>query len=489
MRKSILEKIKWINEKNLLYKQLDPVNEANMKIMGELNKQPLLDMNLNIYDKDNINNKVYIIKIIIIKGEELKSYNNNPKILPYLYYRFYKQNEHYSNIIPGTEPLFDDIGEYTCVYNNNFHNYLDKETLNIYVFDSSTPIEVDTDGKEVEMVRKNIENDLIGICKIKLRGLILNNKIEGKFAILNEEGNINMGYLIVNIIAEEIFLEEKEKNKNEIEQNLREGSDQLLAKLASILRDKGLKMKSAFNIFDKDKEDQISLENFRSIALFTLKFEQKDLDKLIQIVFGNKVVLDRQDFRKIFNNLLDYEDDFDNTQKIKKLGEQTQISFNIIDKQNNNNINNIKNNTTGALNQYDVNVSNSGIMTNYNNFNNNYNNNINNISNTNNNLNSQKLKNTKRRSRTMNEIMLKVDDYMFYFGKRTAADLFKIFDQDTNLKVGKKELANGFAKMGISLNPEELEMIWKNIVGKGSKDSFGIDEFMEFYEKHKILKK
>ena len=89
----------------------------------------------------------------------------------------------------------------------------------------------------------------------------------------------------------------------------------------------------------------------------------------------------------------------------------------------------------------------------------------------------------------MNEIMLKVDDYMFYFGKRTIADLFQIFDQDTNLKVGKKELANGFAKMGISLNPEELEMIWKNIVGKGSKDSFGIDEFMEFYEKHKILKK
>ena len=485
MRKSILEKIKWINEKNMLYKQLDPVNEANMKIMGELNKQPFINMNMSIYDKDNINNKVYIIKIMIIKGEELKSYSQNPKILPYLYYRFYKQNEHYSNIIPGTDPLFDDIGEYTCVYNNNFHNYLDKETLNIYVFDSSTPIEVDTDGKEVEMVRKNIENDLIGICKIKLRGLILNNKIEGKFSILNEEGNTNMGYLIVNIIAEEIFLEEKEKRaKNELEQI--EGYDQLLAKLAFILRDKGLKMNSAFNIFDKDKEDQISLENFRSIALFTLKFEQKDLDKLIQIVFGNKVVLDRKDFYQIFKNLLSLEDDFDSTQKIKTLGEQSQISFNIIDKQNNNNI---KNNTTGALNQYDVNISNSGIMTNYNNFNNYNNINNNNNMNNNSNLNSQVLKNTRRKSRTMNEIMLKVDDYMFYFGKRTAADLFKIFDQDTNLKVGKKELANGFAKMGISLNPEELEMIWKNIVGKSSKNSFGVEEFMEFYEKHKILKK
>ena len=479
MRKSILEKIKWINEKNLLYNQLDPVNEANMKIMGELNlKRPL--MNMNIYDKDNINNKVYIIKIMIIKGEELKSYGQNPKILPYLYYRFYKQNEHYSNIIPGTEPLFDDIEEYTCVYNTNFHNYLDKETLNIYVFDSSTPIEVDTDGKEVEMVRKNIENDLIGICKIKLRGLILNNKIEGRFAILNEEGNTNMGYLIVNIIAEEVFLEEKEKKyKSELDQKLIEGIDPLLAKLAFILRDKGLKMNSAFSIFDKDNEDQISLENFRSIALFTLKFEQKDVDKLIEIIFGNKVVLDRQDFYQIFNNLLAFEDDTDFVKKTKVLGEYTQISFNIIDKENT--INNKNFNTTGALNQIDPNASNSGIMTNYNN----------NIKDkiTLNSQNMSKYNNIKRKSKTMNEIMLNIDNYMFYFGKRSAADLFKIFDHDSNLKVGMKELANGFGKMGIALNPEELDMIWKNIVGKSNKSSFGVEEFIAFYEKHKVFKK
>ena len=478
MRKSILEKIKWINEKNMFYNQLDPVNEANMKIMGELNlKQPL--MNMNIYQKDNINNKVYIIKIIISKGEELKSYGQNPRILPYLYYRFYKQNEHYSNIIPGTEPLFDDIEEYTCVYNSNFHNYLDKESLNIYVFDSSTPIEVDTDGKEVEMVRKNIENDLIGICKIKLRGLILNNKIEGRFEILNEEGNTNMGYLIVNIIAEEIFLEENEKKyKNDLDQKLTEGKDPLLVRLALILRDKGLKMNSAFNIFDKDKEDQISLDNFRSIALFTLKFEQKDLDKLIEIIFGNKVVLDRQDFYQIFNNLLVFEDENDFINKKKVLGEHTQASFNIIDKPNNKNLN-----TTGALNQFDPNASNSGMI-------------IENSLNDKNNLKSQNItkmnninNNIRRKSKSMNEIMLEVDKFMVYIGKRSASDLFKIFDQDTNLKVGMKELADGFGKMGIKLNPEELEMLWKSIVGKSDKDNFGVEEFITFYEKHKIFKR
>jgi Ca2+-binding EF-hand superfamily protein len=372
--------------------------------------------------------------------------------------------------------------EYTCVYNKNFHNYLDKETLNIYVFDSSIPIEVDTEGKDVEMVRQNIENDLIGVCKIKLIGLILNKKIEGKFPIINEENKNNVdkirGYLIVNITAEEIFLEENEKKyRNDLDQKLVEGIHPLLDKLASILKDKGLKMNSAFNIFDKDHEDQVSLANFRNIA-YDFNFEQKELDKLIEVVFGNRVVLDRQDFYQLFNNLLPFEDDLDNNQRTKVLGEQTQISFNIIDKQNNS----MK--TTGALKEVEVNESNSGIMTNFNNFNN-YNNNktI---------LNTQNMSNYnnvgRRKSKTMKEIMLKIEDYMFYFGKKTASDLFKIFDRDANLKVGIKELADGFARMGISLNPEELDMIWKNIVGKSDKTSFGFEEFMAFYEKHKVKK-
>ena len=350
--------------------------------------------------------------------------------------------------------------------------------MNIYVFDSSTPIEVDTDGKEVEMVRKNIENDLIGICKVKLRGLILNNKIEGKFEILNEQGNTNMGYLTVNIVAEEIILENNEKQiKNDLDKNLIQGIDSLLVKFALILRDKGLKMNSAFSIFDKDNEGMISIENFRSIALFTLKFEQKDLDKLIDIIFGNKVAIDKKDFRQLFNNLLSLEDEDEENKKKTVLGEHTQISFNIIDKQNN--INNNINNTTGVIDQIDPNASiNSKIVSNnnmedklksktYNNFN----------------------KNIRRRSKTMKEIMLIVDDYMFYFGKRTASDLFKIFDQDANLKVGKKELAEGFAKMGISLNNEEHEMVWRHIVGKEDKESFGLEEFIAFYEKNKDIKK
>ena len=481
MRKSIFDKIKWINEKNQLFKELDPINEANMRIMGELNKKSPF-INMSLYDKDNINNKVYNIKIMIIKGENLQIIGPSRRILPYLYYRFYKQNEHFSNAMSGTDPLFDDIETYTCVYNGNFHEYLDRETLNIYIFDNSRPIQVDTDGKEVEMVRSNNSTDLIGICKIQLRGLILNNRIEGKFPITNEEGISTGGFLVVNIVAEEIVLDSDDKKyKEKFDAKVIEGVDPLLLRLAAVLRDKGLNMNSAFRIFDKDNEDQISLDNFKSVLYFTLQFTKKDDEilKLVDLVFKNKVVLDKQDFYQVFNNLLPFDDRFNTEPRSKILGENTEISFTVIDKINN---------TTGALNQMNTNnnIQNNN-YTNYNNFNNNniFNNSNTNISNNTNNINYIN-SGTKRRSRTMRELMLKVDDYMFYFGKRTASDLFKIFDVDENLRVGIKELADGFAKMQIALTPEELEMIWMHIVGTKIKTSFGIEEFMVFYDKYKL---
>lgn len=483
MRKSILEKIKWINEKNNLFKELDPINEANRLIMGELNKKkPFID--LTYYDKDNIHNKVYNIIIEVKKASNLKTVGPSRRISPYLYYRFYKQNEHISSTMTGTDPLFDDKEEYTCVYNNNFHEYLDKESLNIYIFDNSRPIEVDTDGKEVEMVTSNNNTDLIGICKVPLRGLILNSEISGQFVIANEEGNEKMGDLEVNIVAKEIFLDnDDKKNKALFEENLKEGVDPLLVRLAAALRDKGLNMNSAFNIFDKDNEGQISLDNFKSVIYFTLQFTKRDdeMSKLKDLIFKNKVVLDKQDFYKIFNNLLPFDNNINTERKNVILDQNTEITLSVVDK---------KNYTTGALNQVDTNNINNNYNTNYNAYNNNNNNIFNspntNLSNSKGNLNVVNSGTIRRKSRSMREIMLKVDDFMFYFGKRTASDLFKIFDQDENFRVGLKELADGFSKMQIALNPEELEMIWKHIVKSNYQTSFNLEEFIEFYNKHKI---
>ena len=51
---------------------------------------------------------------------------------------------------------------------------------------------------------------------------------------------------------------------------------------------------------------------------------------------------------------------------------------------------------------------------------------------------------------------------MFYFGKKTASDLFKIFDQDTNLKVGKKELADLDSEKVALTAKEQAKNLCKN---------------------------
>ena len=482
MRKSISNIIKWIKDKNELFKELDPVNQANYKMMSELNMKHSLINELDFYGKENINNKIYNIKIMISKGEELKVYGPPRRINPYIYYQFYKQNEHYSAIMTGTDPLFDDMAQYTCVYNANFHEYLDKELLNIYIFDSSRPIQVDTEGKEVELIREENNNDLIGVCKIKLKGLIFNNKIEGKFAILSEDGLATMGYLVINITAEEILFDDKtDVNINIYPKEVTDSIDPLLIKLAALLRSKCLNMNSAFHLFDLSNSGHISLADFKSTLFFTLKFTKKDeeIQKLVSIVFGDKAILDKQDFYQVFNNLLPFEDD-PNASRMQITIVDKGLSFGIngdVNKSQNvqNNINNTNVSVSQSIGNYMQSMGGQGMGNNNN-------------ANSGNLTSNQPLPKTNFsvRSREMKEIMIIVENYMINFGKTTAVDLYKIFDYDANLKVGRKELAEGFARMGISLTVEELEMIWKAIVGNQDEDRFDFTEFKDFFEKNKV---
>ena len=43
--------------------------------------------------------------------------------MPYIYYKFYKQ-EHYSQIMNGFNPEFNDKATFTYIYTSNFHDYL-----------------------------------------------------------------------------------------------------------------------------------------------------------------------------------------------------------------------------------------------------------------------------------------------------------------------------------------------------------------------------
>ena len=80
-----------------------------------------------------------------------------------------------------------------------------------------------------------------------------------------------------------------------------------------------------------------------------------------------------------------------------------------------------------------------------------------------------------------------INDYMINWGKSQAIDLYKMFDYDADLRVGKKEMADGFGYLGIELNNDELEMIWNEIVqGDKNKNKFDFNMFKIFYDRHKI---
>jgi hypothetical protein len=148
---------------------------------------------------------VYEIKILITKANGLSVSGPPRRIMPYFYYKFYKENERYSKVSQGNNPEFQDVASFTAIYDVALHDYLEKEMLNVYLFDSSKPIEVNVSNKEqVKFTEDSSSMDLIGICKVPLSGLLVTGLIQGNFPIKNANFK-ECGELVVNIFCEEIM--------------------------------------------------------------------------------------------------------------------------------------------------------------------------------------------------------------------------------------------------------------------------------------------
>ena len=501
MRKTLKQMLNWLNDRNNLANELSPLNEANNNIYQE----NLIGKNYNNPEKEiieyynnNSGNRVFSITINIIKAENLKISYPSKKINPYIYYNFYRNNEHYSKILNDPDDELNDVAQFTCIYNNIFHQYLSNETLDIYIFDGSKPIQVDI-GKEVSMV--NDENkDVIGICKINLKSLMLAGKIEGKFAILNESLSHQVGFLIINITSQQINnIEENNKNINiTISQK---GVDPLLIKLAEFLRNKGLNMNSAFNLLDSYNEGCITLDSFRNV-LWSIQFtnSNQEITQLVKIIFDSKPRIYQDDFCRVFDGLLPE----GNLNKTNNSG-FTKSNFyeNIIDKNDNmqfmiGNQNNNNDNKNSILKSNRIFRNSSGrneFAESSNVYNSSYYNDNNyykskNDNNNNNDYNDYNGNNSRFKQfnelRDIREIMREVNEIMIQYGSNDALSLYKKLDFDENTSIDKKELLTGFGKLGIFLTHQELDMIWNEIVGGNPQiKEFTFTQFRAFYNKHK----
>lgn len=471
MRQPILEVIKWYREKNQMLREISPIHDVTMK---RVEKEIIY---LNTYTKG----KIMSITILITKCENLKISGPPRKIMPYLYYQFYKFDDHYSKSIPGIDPLFQDIEKYDVVYDKTFHDYIEKEYLEIMLLDDSRALEVEMKQDEnknnlVSLVDQGEFEDLIGIAKIPLQNLLVNDLIQNTFQIFNKKGQ-NSGEIIVNIFWEKV---EMENNKTEPLLNIpyerKMWEENLIIKLSEMFKYKGFNLNSAFGIFDKDCNDLITLLNFKDIILFTLKFtsSQEELERLSSIVFNGKNSISKLEFYKIFSGLLPNDNmnntnpnnflsdalnksnnslnssmnnfNSNNTMKITKANQENQIVESIIINLVSEKEKNFISNNSFREQNSNMNLSNNNLsmMSNAGNLQSlNTNENFSKINNKQSNFNNRQgsptdySNNQNKNNRSLQEIVSKINEYMSKTSKNTIVEVYKMFDKDANSLVDK----------------------------------------------------
>jgi hypothetical protein len=212
-----------------------------------------------------------------------------------------------------------------------------------------------------------------------------------------------------------------------------------------LLKNKALNLDSAFNLFDKDNKQAISIVDFKEIILFTLKFttNQNELEDLTTSIFNGKTLLTKLDFYKIFAIHLPHEGPmedllkkseetslkskvFNNPNQVIEIdnfslnigaGAKQQKLSEIISSESNLKKENIGENKTTS--QIDPSFKLSGQI------------------NQTQALSQSQTHLTQTSNRSLKEIVGKINDYMMKTGKSSPSELYKMFDRDGDLKVGK----------------------------------------------------
>ncbi|XP_063802563.1 X-linked retinitis pigmentosa GTPase regulator-interacting protein 1 [Pseudophryne corroboree] len=111
------------------------------------------------------------IRIWGCRSLKVSSLGHQPS--PYIVYRFYHHPDHSTTIIPcSNNPQFGDETVYTLQLTTDLERYLQREHLNVYVFDDE----------------ETQPGDYLGKAEVPLLSLTQGNRIHGDFALMNANG-------------------------------------------------------------------------------------------------------------------------------------------------------------------------------------------------------------------------------------------------------------------------------------------------------------
>ncbi len=67
-------------------------------------------------------------------------YGDAVNISPFFYYQFYDFDERYSATAAGKNPIFEDTQNYEVLFDAKMLHYLQRECLEVILFDDNAPI-------------------------------------------------------------------------------------------------------------------------------------------------------------------------------------------------------------------------------------------------------------------------------------------------------------------------------------------------------------
>lgn len=480
MRQSIQESIKWAQDKLKLINEVSPIQHT-VNIKAEDNMQTIQDLGKG---------KVMQVTIMLTKLSNLAVSGPPHEIRPYVWYQFYKSEEHFSKTFKGCNVTLEDINVINSIYDSSFDDYIQNGEIAVMVLDDFRALEVKVKGEDnenqVDLVDNPDVEDFIGLCKIRLKDLVLSDRIQGNFPIINRNGH-KAGELGVLIFWEQVSVVGNKLVNVPYEQKAWE--EQQVIELAEKLKNKKMNIDSAFEFFNVDNQERLSASNFKLILMTNFRYNSSDVEVLADILFQGNSFMSKLDFNKIFIPLLPGKDQSYNQVHKVELVDNKKTQITVTHKAEDKKLAFVAENTNFEIKDHpkrevveiikkenDQNTSNhdmsfklgqsKGVVKNI----------------------QDEMKELKT-DRFTKEIMLLIADYMKRTNKNSISELFKVFDKDTNSFISQREVLNGFFNINIPLSQIEINRIWGEMVESSKADKVDLAMFKKFFEKYGIAKK
>lgn len=497
MRRPLLAKLKWYRDKSRIINEISPIQEHTAK---EIQKRmdPIEKLSKG---------KVMQVTVMITKLIDLKLPGAPHEIKPYVYYQFFKNEEHFTKVCPPNNHFVEDTQIYNVVYDPEFNDYIQNDAIEFLVLDDFRPLEVKLSNEhnenEVNLVDSPEVEDLIGICKVPLRELSASDRIHGNFPIVARNGH-KSGEMAVLIFWEQVNLVDDSLRK--VPYETRAWMEDLVIRLSEAIKNKKLTLESAFEMFNLDDSNMISRSNFKGVLFNQFKYtNSNEIENLTNIIFQDATFISRLEFNKVFSPLLPssiYPDQSNRQPSVivthKQPRQENQIQENIhLDilgkeplKQDTEDLKTTSlRGTRRIVKQKDKDLDASTSRENKE---------VKDIKDYRDVKDNLDLKERSESTlvfrnnstdRPNREIMLNVADYMRRTNKHSVSELYKIFDKDGNSFITKREYLNGFNKINQPLSAPELDRMWAEMTGSKDEKNVDLVKFKRFYELFDDLRK